>query len=96
MMESCEEWIYVKCVICEKEIWSYRSYTLTQWFIILYYFPLSYVGSNTQQRSQFFSSFLAKLIARPLKYFLLVTLDKETEIEPYTKLLPIVRTLQML
>ena len=45
---------------------------------------------------RFFFQFLAQLIARSLKYFLLVTLNKEIEIEPDTKILPIVRTLQML
>ena len=75
MMESCEEWIYVKCLICEKEIWSYRSYTLTQWLVIFYYFPLPYVDLNTQKYAQICFSILAQLIARPLKYFLLVTLE---------------------
>ena len=97
MMESCGEWIYVKCLICEREIWSYRSYNLTQWLMIFYYFPLPYIDLNTQKYAQiFFFQFLAQLIARSLKYFLLVTLNKEIEIEPDTKILPIVRTLQML
>ena len=70
MMESCEEWIYVKCVICEKEIWSYRSYTLTQWFdylvITSHFHMLVQIHNNC---SQFFSSIFGKINSETSEIF---------------------------